>query len=203
MKVTHLVIGSALESRLMFISSLFASPRAIEYHLNLNFLSKYYLLKIQISGSLSYRGRISRAGHANMWFQNGPELVQIKLSVYSHYRERERERERQRLGASVRILLFCFKRMWGNTAPVFWSCDTKSWLTGTDPDGKDWEQEEKGQVRWLDSIIDSMDMSLSKFRERVKYREAWHAAGHGAAKSQTQVRDWQQEVKYNWTPYKL
>ena len=45
------------------------------------------------------------------------------------------------------------------------------------------------RMRWLDSIIDSMDMSLSKFRERVKYREAWHAAGHGAAKSQTQVRD--------------
>ena len=44
-------------------------------------------------------------------------------------------------------------------------------------------------MRWLDSIIDSMDMSLSKFREIVKYREAWHDAVHEAAKSQTQVRD--------------
>ena len=45
------------------------------------------------------------------------------------------------------------------------------------------------QIRWLDSIIDSMDMSLSKLREIVKYREAWHAAVHEAAESQTQVRD--------------
>ena len=37
----------------------------------------------------------------------------------------------------------------------------------------------------LDSITDSMDMSLSKFQEIVKDREAWHAAVHGAAKSGT------------------
>ena len=53
------------------------------------------------------------------------------------------------------------------------------------------------QIRCLDSIIDSMDMSLSKFREIVKDREAWHAAVHGVAKSQTQIRDSQQEVKHN------
>ena len=41
----------------------------------------------------------------------------------------------------------------------------------------------KQRMKWLDSIIDSVDMSLNKLLEMVKDREAWHAAGHGIAKS--------------------
>ena len=64
-------------------------------------------------------------------------------------------------------------------APILWPPDTKSRLIGKDLDaGKDQRQEEKGwqRMRWLDSIINSIDMNLSNLWDIVQDRGAWHAA---------------------------
>ena len=74
-------------------------------------------------------------------------------------------------------------------APILWPLDA---IIRKDPDaGKDWrqEEEEEEKMRWLESITDSMDMSLSKSWEIVKDREAWHSEVQDVAKSQTQLSD--------------
>ena len=78
-------------------------------------------------------------------------------------------------------------------APILWPPDEKNWLSGKDPDdGKDWRQEEKGTTEdkivgwhhWLDGH------KFEQLRELVKDREAWCAAVHGVARSQTRLSHW-------------
>ena len=57
------------------------------------------------------------------------------------------------------------------------------------------------RMRWLNGIINSMDMSLSKLQETVKDREVWHSAIHGAAKGQTGMRDWTRRALLFATPW--
>ena len=78
-------------------------------------------------------------------------------------------------------------------APILWPPEAKSWLTEKDPDaGKDWGQEEKwetedeivGWHHWISGHDFEQTLGI------VKDKEAWYGAGHGTAKSQTQLSNW-------------
>ena len=82
---------------------------------------------------------------------------------------------------------------------TLWPPDVKSWLTGKDPNaGKIEGRKRSGQQRkrWLDGIINSMDMSLSKHQKAVKDRETWRAAVLGVSKSRTCLSNWTTTIAF-------
>ena len=83
--------------------------------------------------------------------------------------------------------------------PVFWSFDVKGWLIGKVLDaGTDWGQKEKRhqRMRWLDGIINAMDMNLGKFQEMVRDRETWCAACSPWHCEESDMTEWLNNNKY-------
>ena len=89
-------------------------------------------------------------------------------------------------------------------APILRPPDAKRRFTGKDRDaGKLWSKRRRGwqRMRWLDGIIESMDVNLSRLWKTVEDRGVWHAVVHGVAKSWTRLSEWTIATLEYWPIY--
>ena len=86
----------------------------------------------------------------------------------------------------------------------FWPLDTKNWLIGKDSDaGKGKRRRGWQRMKWLDSTTNSMDMNLSKLREMVEDRGAWHSVIHEVAELDMTDRTTTIKSSFLLTPFSL
>ena len=82
--------------------------------------------------------------------------------------------------------------------PVLWPPHAKSWLIGQDPDAGSRKRRGRQRMRWLDGIINLMDMNLSELWDLVMDREAWRTVIHGVANTWTRLSDWTELKSTLW-----